>query len=99
MTRNNNKKSNKNTGNFHPYRANLRPVSQFDLEGNLIREYRSIAEAASVNEISSSNIIAVVPLVGTWIEMIILTAHARTQAVVPLVGTWIEISWYICIWS
>ena len=58
MTRNNNKKSNKNTGNLHPYRANLRPVSQFDLEGNLIREYRSIAEAASVNEISSSNIIA-----------------------------------------
>lgn len=60
MTPNNDGKSNKKTplNKPHPYGANLRPVSQFDLEGNLIREYRSIAEAASKNEISSSNIIA-----------------------------------------
>ena len=34
---------------------------------------------------------AVVPYVGTWIEMISIIGSALHQIVVPYVGTWIEI--------
>ena len=33
----------------------------------------------------------VVPLVGTWIEIILQTGERSVTTVVPLVGTWIEI--------
>ena len=33
------------------------------------------------------------PLVGTWIEIILPLSVAPSAVVVPLVGTWIEISW------
>ena len=38
--------------------------------------------------------IAVVPLVGTWIEITVKAILERGAEVVPLVGTWIEISTY-----
>ena len=34
---------------------------------------------------------SVVPLVGTWIEILFVSPFAYLYAVVPLVGTWIEI--------
>ena len=34
--------------------------------------------------------VLVVPLVGTWIETVIVADHLYTINVVPLVGTWIE---------
>ena len=34
----------------------------------------------------------VAPLVGAWIEIIIVGAHGSTVAVAPLVGAWIEIA-------
>ena len=33
----------------------------------------------------------VVPLVGTWIEIMIRSTESSEYSVVPLVGTWIEI--------
>ena len=38
------------------------------------------------------NAFFVVPLVGTWIEIVISQEFPRDPDVVPLVGTWIEIS-------
>ena len=35
--------------------------------------------------------VTVVPLVGTWIEMLIFIEKKSLDGVVPLVGTWIEI--------
>ena len=37
------------------------------------------------------NMVSVVPLVGTWIEITQLRRENLRQHVVPLVGTWIEI--------
>ena len=35
------------------------------------------------------------PLVGTWIEILILMIVGSKTLVVPLVGTWIEIELYV----
>ena len=39
----------------------------------------------------NNGLLPVVPLVGTWIEIIYLLLVLRLECVVPLVGTWIEI--------
>ena len=45
-------------------------------------------------------IFAVVPFVGTWIEIAIPTVRYPNFQVVPFVGTWIEIPFYpICVFT
>ena len=42
-------------------------------------------------QVRFSVLVSVVPLVGTWIEILILYLYELSAFVVPLVGTWIEI--------